>query len=111
MARRLRDFWQRISDGIAIQQLWGQFRADARSSYQFYSKEVDRSPLEGESRWKPFWRIARGLFWAMMMKLSPVRRVLLLIALVLLFLPGIRLSEGGRTRSEEHTSELQSLRH
>ena len=42
MGRRLRDFWQRISDGIAIQQLWAQFRADARSSYQFYSKEVDK---------------------------------------------------------------------
>jgi hypothetical protein len=54
MARRLRYFWQRISEGIAIQQLWAQFRADAHSSYQFYSKEVDREHLEGESRWKRF---------------------------------------------------------
>jgi serine phosphatase RsbU (regulator of sigma subunit) len=97
MARKLRDFWQRISEGIAIQQLWAQFRADAHSSYQFYSKEVDRAPIEGESRWKRFWRIARGLFWAMMLKLSPVRRVLLLIALVLLFLPGVHITE------EDHT--------
>ena len=87
MVRKLRDFWQRISDGIALQQLWAQLRADAQSSYRFYSSEVDREPLAGESRWKRFWRIARGLFWAMMMKLSPVRRVLLLIALVLLFFP------------------------
>jgi hypothetical protein len=97
MARRLRNFWQRITEGIALQQLWAQFRADARSSYQFYSKEVDRAPLAGESRWKRFWRIARGLFWAMTMKLSPVRRVLLLIALVLLLLPGIHITE------EDHT--------
>jgi hypothetical protein len=97
MGRKLRDFWQKISEGIAVQQLWAQFRADARSSYQFYSKEVDRAPLEGESHWKRFWRIARGLFWAMVMKLSPVRRVLLLIALVLLFLPAIHISE------EDHT--------
>jgi hypothetical protein len=96
MAQRFRDFWQRISDGIAIQQLWAQFRSDARSSYQFYSKEVDRTALEGESRRKRVWRIVRGLFWAMMMKLSPGRRVLLLVALVLLFLPGIHISEGGR---------------
>jgi phosphoserine phosphatase RsbU/P len=94
MVRRLQDFWQRISEGIAIQQLWAELRADARSSYQFYSKEVDKAPLEGESRWKRFWRIARGLFWAMMMKLSPVRRVLLLLALVLLFLPTIRVNQG-----------------
>ena len=103
MARRLRYFWQRISEGIAIQQLWAQFRADAHSSYQFYSKEVDREQLEGESRWKRFWRIARGLFWAMMMKLSPARRVLLLIALVLLFAPGIRISEGEQTSATVET--------
>jgi hypothetical protein len=94
MARKLRNFWQKISDGITIQQLWAQFRADARDSYQFYSKEVDRAPLEGESRWKHFWRTARGLFWAMIMKLSPGRRVLLLIALVLLFLPNIAINGG-----------------
>lgn len=94
MARKLHNFWQRISDGIAIQQLWAQFSADARASYQFYSKEVDLAPIEGESRWKRFWRIARGLFWAMIMKLSPGRRVLLLIALVLLFLPSVRIGEG-----------------
>jgi phosphoserine phosphatase RsbU/P len=97
MAQKLRNFWQRISEGIAIQQLWAQFRADARSSYQFYSKEVDRAPLAGESRWKRFWRIVRGLFWAMIMKLSPARRVLLLIALVLLFLPGIHITQDDHT--------------
>jgi len=94
MAHKLRNFWQRISEGIAIHQLWAQFRADARSSYQLYSKDVESAPLEGESRWKRFWRVARGLFWAMMMKLSPGRRVLLLIALVMLFLPDVRVSRG-----------------
>ena len=103
MARRLRNFWQRISEGIAIQQLWAQFRADAHSSYQFYSKEVDRDPLEGESGWKRFWRIARGLFWAMMMKLSPARRVLLLLALVLLFLPRIQFGEPGQRSDSVET--------
>ena len=97
MGRKLQDFWRRISDGVAVQQLWAQFLADARSSYQFYSKDVDREPREGESGWKRFRRIARGLFWAMMMKLSPMRRVLLLIALVLLFLPGIHITQ------EDHT--------
>ena len=109
VARRLRNFWQRISDGIAIQQLWAQLLADTRSSYQFYSREVDRAQLEGESRWKRFWRIARGLFWAMMMKLSPVRRVLLLIALVLLILPGIRINEGDRTSDTMETQFLAGV--
>jgi serine phosphatase RsbU (regulator of sigma subunit) len=52
MAGKLRNFWQRISDGIAIQHLWAQFRTDARSSYKLYSKDVDSTPIQGESRWK-----------------------------------------------------------
>jgi phosphoserine phosphatase RsbU/P len=94
MRHKLRDFWQRISDGIAIQQLWAQFNADARASYQFYSKDVDSARIEGESRSKRFWRIVRSLFWAMMMKLSPGRRVLLLIALVLLVFPSFHFRNG-----------------
>jgi sigma-B regulation protein RsbU (phosphoserine phosphatase) len=105
MARELQNFWQRISDGVAIEQLWGQLRADARDSYRFYSKEVEHAP-EGESRWKRFWRNVRGLFWAMIMKLSPGRRVLLLIALVLLLFPIVSIqrneeefqSDGGTPR-------------
>jgi hypothetical protein len=69
MPQRLRNFWQRNTEGIAIQQLWAQFRADARSSYQLYSKEVAAAPAAEESHWKRFWRVARGLFWAMVMKL------------------------------------------
>jgi phosphoserine phosphatase RsbU/P len=97
MSRKLRYFWQRISDGIALQDLWAHFRADAHSSYQFYSKEVDREPLAGESHWKRFWRIASAFFWAMMMKLSPARRVLLLVALVFLCLPTFRINEEVRS--------------
>jgi hypothetical protein len=93
VARELQNFWQRISDGIAIEQLWGQLRADARDSYRFYSKEVAQAP-EGETHWRRFWRNARGLFWALIMKLSPGRRVLLLLALVLLFFPSINIQRG-----------------
>jgi hypothetical protein len=90
---RTRNFWDRISDGVAIQELWKQFQADAKSSYQFYAKDVEPKPDEKESHWKHFWRVARGLFWAMMMKLSPGRRVLLLIALVVLLLPSLHISD------------------
>src|SRR6516165_465304 len=81
-----RSFWQRVSDGISVQQLWGQFAAEARASYGLYSREVDWEPVEGEPGWKRFWRVSRALFWAMMLKLSPARRVFFLIALVLVFL-------------------------
>ncbi|HUA60396.1 MAG TPA: PP2C family protein-serine/threonine phosphatase [Verrucomicrobiae bacterium] len=94
MQQRFYNFWQRITDGIAIHDLWAQFQADARSSYRFYSSEVDSTPRGGESGWKRFWRVARGLFWAMIMKLSPGRRVVLLLALVLLLFPSFRVGRG-----------------
>ena len=92
MAGKLHDFWQRISDGMAVEQLWAQVHADARASYQFYSKEIEFSRQAGESGWRRYWRIASGFFWAMMMKLSPGRRVLLLAALVFLCVPSVHIN-------------------
>ena len=83
---QVRGFWRRVTDGLAIQQLWGQFKADARSSYGLYSREVDWEPVAGEMPSKRYWRITRALFWAMVMKLSPARRVMLILALALVFL-------------------------
>lgn len=94
MANRIRTFWRRISDGIAIQQLWLQFHAESRASYELYANEVHWKRTAGESRWKRFWRVARGLFWSMMMKLSPGRRVLFLVSLVLLLFPGFDVRTG-----------------
>lgn len=88
MFRSLRAFWLRISEGIAIQQLWTQFRVEARASYELYSREVSWARAEGESGSKRARRVVQGLFWAMMMKLSPGRRALLLIALILIVFPG-----------------------
>jgi sigma-B regulation protein RsbU (phosphoserine phosphatase) len=90
MANRLSRFWQRVSEGIEIQQLWAQFQADARASYKLYAGTGDWRQTEEESKWRRFWRVARGLFWAM----SPARRVLFLIALVLLEVPEISFRAG-----------------
>lgn len=84
----MRAFWQRVSDGIEIQQLWPQFQKEAKASYQLYSKEVNWQRAQGEPRWKRFWRVSTALFWAMIMKLSPARRIFFLIALVLLLVNG-----------------------
>jgi phosphoserine phosphatase RsbU/P len=94
MADALRTFWRRISDGIEMQRLWAQFHAEARASYELYSKEVQWTPREGESRRRRLLRVIRGLFWSMTMKLSPARRVLLLIALVFLALPSLSFRYG-----------------
>ena len=86
----LHNFWQRVSEGRAIDDLWSQFAADARSSYGFYGKDVDWDEIRKLPRWKQPWPVIKQFFWALLNKLTPARRVLLLIALVLLFLSGIQ---------------------
>jgi phosphoserine phosphatase RsbU/P len=81
--QRVDTFWQRLTEGLELQALWLQFRAEARSSYSLYSREVDWEALQQETGARRFLKIASSLFWAMLMKLSPPRRVFLLIALVL----------------------------
>ncbi len=85
---RLGIFWQRVSEGRRIDDLWSQFTADARSTYGFYGKDVDWDEVNKLSRWKRPYPVVKQLFWAMMNKLTPARRVLLLVALVLLLFSG-----------------------
>ena len=84
---RVQSFWRRVTEGLAINELWGQFRADARSSYRLYSRDVDSTQTAGMTGARRFFSIAVLFFWAVMEKLTPPRRILLLLALVLLILP------------------------
>lgn len=81
---RIKNFWQRVTDGMELNQLWKQFRTDARSSYRLYSHEVDATRTPGIGHSKHFFRVGTQFFWAIVEKLTPARRVLLLIALVFL---------------------------
>jgi phosphoserine phosphatase RsbU/P len=85
---RVNRFWQRVTEGMALSQLWSQFRSDARSSYQLYSKEVDATRTAGIPRGRHALNVAGQFFWAIIEKLTPARRVLLLVALVLIIIPG-----------------------
>jgi phosphoserine phosphatase RsbU/P len=80
-------FWVRVTEGLEVGQLWAQFEKDARSSYRLYSSDVDRREEEPASGARKVLRTAEKFFWAVLEKLSPARRVLLLVALVLLFFP------------------------
>lgn len=83
---RIREYWGRVTEGMQVQQLWGQMKADARSTYSFYSRDVDWQSIQRDKPLKRAFRIAYGFFQAMLMKLTPARRVLLLLACVLIFL-------------------------
>src|SRR5437879_11928989 len=86
---RLRHFWQRVSEGRQLDDLWSQFAADARSSYGFYDRDVDWEEIHKLSPWRRPLHVARQFFWALLLKMSPARRVLLLLAFVMLALSAI----------------------
>jgi len=90
----VRQFWQRVSEGRQLDDLWSQFAADARASYGFYGKDVDWEEIQKLPRWHRPYHIAKDIFWAMLMKMTPARRVLLLIALVMLLMSGFTFQFG-----------------
>ncbi len=83
---RLARFWQRVSEGQEVSQLWSQLERDARSSYRLYSAGLE-GRAEGQTRLQHAWALTKFLFWAILEKLTPVRRVLLLVGLVLVVFP------------------------
>ncbi len=87
---RLRHFWQRISEGRQIDELWSHFTADARASYGFYMKESDAEELQGQHGIRRWFRICKILFWSLLMKMTPARRVLLLAAFFMLVMSGMK---------------------
>jgi sigma-B regulation protein RsbU (phosphoserine phosphatase) len=84
---RLKLFWRRVTEGLELTQLWSQFESEARASYRLYSRDVAAKTPEGMTRSGRRLHVAKEFFWAVLEKLSPARRVLLLAALVMLVLP------------------------
>jgi sigma-B regulation protein RsbU (phosphoserine phosphatase) len=81
----LQRFWHRVTEGMELSQLWKQFSTDARASYRFYERDFKaRAP---EAKKHGFWRTAQEFAWAILEKLTPARRVLLLLGMVLLLFP------------------------
>ncbi len=87
----VRNFWQRVSEGRQIDDLWTQFAADARASYGFYGSDVDWDEIKKLPRWRQPLHVAKEFFWALLLKLTPARRILLLAAFVMLILSGIKM--------------------
>ena len=72
--------WKRLTDGMALQDLWRQLRSGASSSYGLYSRDMESETFRRMPRWKQVARIAAALFW----ELSAARRVCLILGLLLL---------------------------
>ena len=94
--RPVREFWQRVTEGIRLDVLGRQFVSEAKASYRLYAKDVDWDDVSKARGPGRVVRIALALFQAMLMKLSPARRVLLLLAVALLvFQPDIHWGRHG----------------
>jgi phosphoserine phosphatase RsbU/P len=95
---RLRQFWRRVTEGMELTQLWSQFENEAKASYRLYSKDVAAKTPEGLTQKGRHLHVVKEFFWAVLEKLSPARRVLLLAALILLVFP----SGGFSYRGSDH---------
>ena len=99
LKQRINRFWKRVTEGMELGELWSQFRSDARSSYRLYSKDVDATRHVDVGRGRHALNVTAQYFWAIVEKLTPARRVLLLLALILLLFPSTearwRDGEGG----------------
>src|SRR5579862_3347873 len=84
---RLHNFWRRVTEGLEVSQLWSQFETEARASYRLYSKDVAAKTPEGLTDRGRHLHVVKEFFWAVFEKLSPARRVILLVALILLIVP------------------------
>src|ERR1700683_1052000 len=84
---RLHRFWRRVTEGLEVSQLWSQFETEARTSYRLYSKDVEAKTPDGLTKGGRRMHVIKEFFWAVFEKLTPARRVLLLLALILLLIP------------------------
>jgi len=97
---QLDKFWQRVTEGLELSQLWKQFQSDARASYRLYHKDFSaRAPHE--TGVKGLFQTALEFAWAILEKLTPARRVLMLLGFLLLIMPGGGFQYHGRSGEVE----------
>src|SRR4029077_15379326 len=85
----LSQFWRRVTTGLELNQLWSQFQTDAKASYHLYSREVELARPKDVPKGRHFFAVVKQYFWAVLEQLSPARRVILLLALVLVVATGV----------------------
>jgi serine phosphatase RsbU (regulator of sigma subunit) len=104
-SERMRRFWRRVTEGMELTQLWSQFQTEAKTSYRLYSRDVAAKTPEGLVRRHRRIHMVKEFFWAVLEKLTPARRVLLLAATVLIVLPTGGFSYNGSDH-ELHVVEM-----
>ena len=93
------DAWTRdIARDITAEDLQRLFTHDTRDAYRFFSRGLDEERIAHEPLWRRFLLRVRQVFVAFTLKLSPARRSLYLISLVVAFIGILKLyRQWGRT--------------
>jgi sigma-B regulation protein RsbU (phosphoserine phosphatase) len=82
---------------MKLEEMWKQFQTEARTGYRLYSRDVE-AQFTKTNESKPNWiQTAGQFFWAVLMKLSPPKRVLLLIGIVMLVLGNLSYTANEQT--------------
>ena len=83
-----KDRWRRLTAGMELEELWTQFKSEAQESSRLYRQDLDkRSDLDKDDRsWKQPFKLFGSLFWSVLRKLSPPRRLFLLFTMFLALL-------------------------
>ncbi|MFZ0037002.1 MAG: PP2C family protein-serine/threonine phosphatase [Candidatus Acidiferrales bacterium] len=85
---RSKDRWRLLTAGLEIDELWSQFKIEAEESSRLYKQDLDKrsDSAKGDRSWKRPFRIFGSLFWSVLRKLSPPRRLFLLLTILLAIL-------------------------
>lgn len=94
LAERSRSFLDAYTQGLKGQDLHRLFTRDTREAYRFFTKNIDERPLAGLKRHRRWMARARLFFWAFTLRLSPARRVIYGVGLLLCLLGFLRLFRG-----------------
>ncbi|MGA9811146.1 MAG: PP2C family protein-serine/threonine phosphatase [Terriglobales bacterium] len=97
---QLNQFWQRVTDGLELNQLWTQFHTDARASFRLYQRDYGARRRQ-ETQPRGVFHTVLDFLWAILEKLSPARRVLLLVGILFLVFPGGGFSHQGKAGEVE----------
>ena len=89
------DAWTRdVARDVTAEDLQRLFTRDTREAYQYFSRGLDEDRLAHEPWWRRSLLRVRQVFVAFTLKLSPARRALYLIALVVALIGVLKLFQG-----------------
>jgi phosphoserine phosphatase RsbU/P len=91
---RSRAFLDAYTHGLRREDLQRLFTRDTREAYRFFARDIDEESLRGLSRHRRWFTRARLFFWAFTLRLSPARRLLYGVALLLCLYGFLQLSQG-----------------